>query len=179
LINNRKKPISNPQLLPSEQSPDPKNGDYKKTMRGSPGGSSEPEIIRIGKTLLNNKYVQRNKEDLERWSRFVVGLSNNIPVSDRQIRVLGRIRTYRKCFTAEEVLITILELENEIKTKKQALDLADIMVKLTFFFPVAGGGTFKEKALYRFHADEVKFQESNPKNKQRPASTFFAPQKKN
>jgi len=58
----------------------------------------DPEIIRIGRHLLQDKYTQARKEDQERWNKFLVGFTMAIPVSDKQIRALGRIRTYKKWY---------------------------------------------------------------------------------
>lgn len=64
-------------------------------------------------------------------------------------------------FSSEDVIDCIQELCPEIKTKKGALELGDLLVKMSFFFNVVGGTSFKEGALYRFHADEAK----SPKGK--------------
>jgi len=161
----------------SGKSLDSKPLESKKTIKGK---EEVPEIIAIGRALLSKKLVQTSKEDHERWSKFIVGFTKAVEVADRQIRVLGRIRTYRKwlpfscsfcrflshnlnqcsfSFTSDQVLKAIRELEPDIKSKKQEMELADLLVKLSFFFPVVGGNSFKEKALYRFHADEAKFHE--------------------
>ena len=164
---------SRPAPTPSTGSP----GDGKKTMRPSKEG--ETEILRVGRLLLTNKYVQITKEDHTLWSKLIIGFQNSIPVQDRQIRVFGRIRTYRRwlpfllrlltcpanlttpgllpfSFSSEDVIDCILEQQSEIKTKKGAMELADLLVKMNFFFPVVGGTSFKEGQLYRFHADEAK-----------------------
>lgn len=133
---------------------------------GTKRPSEEPELIRIGRQLLVDKYTQAKKEDQECWNKFVIGFTRAIPVSDKQVKVLGRIKTYRKCFTSEDVLECINDLEPDVKAKGFALELADLLVKMSFFFPVVGGNAFKEGALYRFHADEAKFQDtSKPKTK--------------
>jgi len=63
------------------------------------------------------------------------------------------------------VIDCINELEPEVKQRSLTVELADLLVKLSFFFPVGGGNSFKDGTLYRFHADEAKFQDSKPKGK--------------
>ena len=78
-------------------------------------------------------------------------------------------------FTSDDVLDCILKLEPELSQRRHLLEVADILVKLTFFFSILGGQSFKEGGLYRFHADEKKMQDGDGKKKpifanQRPVS---------
>lgn len=69
----------------------------KKTIRPSKDKDADVSpLVKTGRLLLNNKYVQISKEDHDGWMHFVVGFQKAIPVQDRQIRVFGRIRTYRR-----------------------------------------------------------------------------------
>ena len=90
-------------LPPTRDAPVPNSGllstaAIKKERRLSFGRmrSDEPDLVRIGRQLLLDKYTQAKKEDQERWNKFVIGFTMAIPVSDKQTRVLGRIKTYRK-----------------------------------------------------------------------------------
>ena len=67
------------------------------------------------------------------------------------------------------------DLEPEVKTRAMLHDLADLLVKLSFFFPVVGGNSFKEGSLFRFHADEAKFHDSDSKAKPKSFITGTRP----
>jgi len=55
-----------------------------------------PEILKIANKLLPENYVQPTKEETEKWNKFLVGFTQRISVDTKQMRVMGRIRTFRK-----------------------------------------------------------------------------------
>ena len=102
--------------------------------------------------------LEEQKEEDNALSQLTKNLHDSLEIKDRNYM----LKTYKSCFVANEAIDWLVKNEESIKTRNDAIELCQLLMRANIIYGINGDNTFKDNtSYYKFSSDNNENDKNN------------------